>query len=572
MKNIIKKIGISLLLTFFLSSCDIFNPLISVIDPSASGGDSGNSSQTSLPSDEGYEKVNVNMTLDTVPQLGVFSNYVDGYCPTVGSPNMVVIPLGFTDTDDWTEDEIAIVREAYTSETLDDEGAFYSLSEYYKVSSYGALTIDVTVSSPLTLGISARRFEALGTYSAFIYLLNDAMEFLVSEGYSLADFDSDGDGVIDGIHFIYKTTQTSYGDGGSEFWWNYTSYRPISELDVPSGQLAAPCIYFFSEYRLIINGYYGTNVPDTHTIIHETGHMLGLDDYYDYDSSEAPAGGADMMDLNMGDHNAYSKMLLGWTDPYVVNGTSDNFQITLKPFAESGEFIILRNTAEAYNETPFDEFLVLSYYTPTSLNELDSNGYPEWTDSPSYGTGSLYSISGLQVYHVDARLIVQDSSSQYRYWDPHSDTISSVLTNRTSNTGSTSAYVTRTNRLSTSNGPYRLIEAITSDGIDHFGSQRQLISGIYSAMGKNNYLFGIGDNYSSASFHPDNFEACFYNRSMFNDYTTLNYSFEVTAMNDEGLTVAFSKIAQFCGDFDLLDNKKCPQTETFFQLTNDLSK
>ena len=54
---------------------------------------------------------------------------------------------------------------------------------------------------------------------------------------------------------------------------------------------------------------------DSHVLIHETGHMLGLNDYYNTygDSTYSPLGGLDMMDGDFGDNNPYSKILLGNT-------------------------------------------------------------------------------------------------------------------------------------------------------------------------------------------------------------------------------------------------------------------
>ena len=56
--------------------------------------------------------------------------------------------------------------------------------------------------------------------------------------------------------------------------------------------------------------------------IHETGHALGLPDYYDYEPGNGPdggVGGLDMMDINWGDHNVFSKWLLDWLTPQVMS-------------------------------------------------------------------------------------------------------------------------------------------------------------------------------------------------------------------------------------------------------------
>ena len=56
------------------------------------------------------------------------------------------------------------------------------------------------------------------------------------------------------------------------------------------------------------------------TVIHETGHVLGLPDYYSASTQTGgaswPSGimGSDMMMDNVGDHNGFSKWLLGWLD------------------------------------------------------------------------------------------------------------------------------------------------------------------------------------------------------------------------------------------------------------------
>lgn len=499
----------------------------------SSGGSGEESSDTSTEEPStgmGYHKGDAINTVGEYSELGIF--LTDGACPSVGSPKMLVLPIVFSDIATsyaWTDSEISMLNEAYTSDNLEEE-AFYSLEKYYSTSSYGKLTIDVIVHDPITLGISQSTFER--STGGFYTLFNDIIEQMADNGENLGDYDSDGDGYVDGIHLIYKTSRST----DSETWWHYTTYLSDSEissyLDVPSSMTADPRVYFFSRFDGLDSGYYGEGVPDTHTIIHETGHMLGLDDYYDYSGSEAPAGMADMMDFNVGDHNPYSKMLLGWADPYVVDGTSSSFEITLKPFESSGDFILLRNTEDAWNGTPYDEYLVLSYYTPTGINSVDSDGYEEWS---GYGHGGTYANSGIQVFHIDSRTIVAETTSyggvsRGHYYNPETDEVSDIYQYGASNTSYYSTQLSSSGRAS-SNSSYRLIEAMTSDGVDNFANINRAVN--YFGISSN--LFTVGSTYTNSKM-----SSYFVNGTSFNDGTTLDYSFEVTSMNDEGITISFS--------------------------------
>ena len=146
----------------------------------------------------------------------------------------------------------------------------------------------------------------------------------------------------------------------------------------------------------------GKNISlNAETIIHETGHILGLDDYYDYDDQKGPdggLGGGDMMDYNIGDHNPFSKILMGWVTPYVVTKSTT---INLDSFASTGECILL---IDEYS-TIYDEYYLLDYYTPNSLNKLEA------------GYNGLFSISGIRIYHVDARITKNDADSILDIYD-----------------------------------------------------------------------------------------------------------------------------------------------------------
>ncbi len=482
---------------------------------------------------KGYSQVDLEYTISTDPELGVFG--MESSSPTLGSPKFLVVPVTFNNVPDFTQTELDNIYDAYLADGMADKGGFYSLHEYYYRSSYGKLDLDIEIADPLELPISTSTFEKDNNY--LWTLMSDFLnEFVDNRGINLSDYDSDGNGYMDGIHFIYKTDKSV--DGTSDIWWNYTTgfeFEPneIHPSDDPEAAMASPAIFFFSAYVSMMSTY--ASVPDSHTIIHESGHMLGLNDYYSYDYDEAPAGGSMMMDLNVGDHDPYSKMLMGWVDPYVVDGTSDHFEITLRPFERSGDVVLLRNTSEdPFNGTPFDEYLTLSYYTPTGLNEPDSRGYPEWS---VIGEGRIYDQPGLQVYHVDSRTGIETRNfvqTSFEYVDVDEATAEQKENLRigADNTQSRSC-----------NENFRLIEAVASDGLDHF-TTAYYMEDYLSYFGNNEILFGNGSAYGGSQYTNAKFTRYYYNGNLMNDGTAIEYSFRVMDMDGEGLTLRFDRIGQ----------------------------
>ena len=73
-----------------------------------------------------------------------------------------------------------------------------------------------------------------------------------------------------------------------------------------------------------------------------------------------------MQDYNVGGHDPFSSYALGWGKAYIP---AESMTINLKPFATSGEMILLTPNFNKYN-SPFDEYILLEYYTPTGLNQL----------------------------------------------------------------------------------------------------------------------------------------------------------------------------------------------------------
>lgn len=254
---------------------------------------------------------------------------------------------------------------------------YESVHSYYLASSYGNLDLTFDV-------YGFYRAEHSSSYYASLYDFGDPASDLALEVMAYYDgvidfsqYDGNGDGYVDALYVIY-TVPVSF-NYGSDLWWAFVDYCIYTD------EFDGTELYYFSflgtEFFSYVNG-------SSRTAIHETGHLLGLDDYYDYDDSDSVnsggLGGADMMDDTVGDMNPFSKLLLGWISPTVVTGSGT---FVLPPFESSGECLLL---IPAWNDTIFDEYLLISYYTPTGLNAED-----RW---------DLFPLSGVIIYHVDARI------------------------------------------------------------------------------------------------------------------------------------------------------------------------
>jgi M6 family metalloprotease-like protein len=211
---------------------------------------------------------------------------------------------------------------------------------------------------------------------------NDTIDF--------SDFDFNNDGTLDGLYMIYNHP----AEGWNSFWWAYL-YEYFGDQRFDDVEVSS---YVWMPYELMVVN----NQIDASTIIHETGHKLGIEDYYDYASDDGSnnewgLGGADMMDSTVGDHNPFSKLLLGWIQPKVVTESMD---LTLNPFSTSGDAYII---TDDWNGSLFDEYIIAMYYTPTGLYQ----GFDDF-----FFDGQ----SGMILYHVDARLGPNSSANYPTYF------------------------------------------------------------------------------------------------------------------------------------------------------------
>ena len=366
---------------------------------SGTGSGSGNTS-TDLP--EGTDGVyNVDFIDATnVKDVTDQGLYIDG-CPTTGSPAVLVIPVQFTDKLAASSYDLDKLEDAFTK--IDPNDGFYSVYEYYYISSYGQLTLDITViNSWFTPSRNSSYYknssDSEGYANGDMLVMDEAIAYLATF-MDLSKFDSDNNGFIDAIILV----NTLDIDSDSDFNWayrywnyhgdndgNYYEYDGVSANDY----VWASFNFLFESYDEDDNPIYtDTSVMNTYTFIHEFAHVLGVDDYYNYNGDDHPMDGCDVMDAMFGDHNPFSKFNLGWITTSRLVVTDSTVTLTLEDFSKNGDTIIIANN---WNEElgAYQEYYVLMYYKNTGLNDYDAG----------YG---YFLRDGVVVYHVNAVLTTE---------------------------------------------------------------------------------------------------------------------------------------------------------------------
>ncbi len=329
---------------------------------------------------------------------------------SVGTPNVLVIPVNL----DGSKASSAILSDIKTAFSgTSDKTGWESVSSYYEKSSYGKLKINFNVLSEwFTPKYSKSYYDSYrgtsGEYGSCL-IFEEALRYYDNK-IDYSDYDNDGDGVIDAVWLIYNCA-VDYDSSNSIYWAYMYSLDTNKRYDG-----VTPCNYGFAGIGFMYDDkstdaddviYDNSKIKiDAHTYIHETGHLMGLDDYYDYDDGSGEGDysigiakisknlglwGADMMDDNIGDHCSISKLLLGWVTPTIVEGIG-SITLSLSSFTESGRVILV---SDHIIETVYDEYFLIEFYTNDGLNE---------NDKPIVNQqNSNIPVYGIRILHVDAR-------------------------------------------------------------------------------------------------------------------------------------------------------------------------
>lgn len=389
------------------------------------------------------------------------------YMPNSGNVKSLVIPIWFTNSGDMIEDR------NYLRNKIDiafngahASNGWNSVKSYYYELSNHTFNYNATISNWYEPGRSFSYYQN-GTNKKT--LVENAVEWYFTNNPSdtRSSYDSDHNGVYDSICILYGSNESTQG------MVHFEDYTSATDADHPGIK--------YHMWATVFEAIEDINHSDadSHVYIHETGHMLGLMDYYDYGGDTRPAGGFNMQEHNTGSHEAFSITALGWGK--VIVPETDTI-VELEDYESSHVSILLSNHPESHN-SPFDEYMLLELFAPTGTKEFDATY--KWRGFYSNGPQE----PGIRLWHVDARLTKRTSISYSTdlVTDPTIADTTEAFTNTSSGTSHASPLGEEYNK-------YSMLFNVRNNAPeeDYYGNNIKVID--------SSHLFRTGDSFRWSDF------------------------------------------------------------------------
>ena len=278
--------------------------------------------------------------------------------------------------------------------TLFDDNATGTMSDYYDEISHGGFTVDGTAHGwyQSTYTMSEAKANTKQYVSEIAQLSDPDVDFsqFDNDGPDNIPNSGDDDGYVDGIAVVYSGCGAEWGPGNDNLWPHMSS---LGSYDYTTGDASANGGYvivssYFVAPELAGGGdCYTDIIRPMGVYAHEFGHILGLPDLYDRNDGNGSSEGIGNWCLMAGGSwngwagdtpahmSAWCKQEMGWIDPVVLDDDQSGLSI---PDAENNAYA-LKIWEDDYQWSRY--FLV------------------ENRQMTGYDAG--LPASGLMVYHVD---------------------------------------------------------------------------------------------------------------------------------------------------------------------------
>lgn len=278
-------------------------------------------------------------------------------------------------------------------------GATGSARDFFRDNSKGSYAPQIDVFKRVTLPNDMAFYGSnmAGNDANPRQMVIDACTAAVAAGLNLAQYDTNGDGMVDNVFIFYAGHNEAEGGGINTIWPHRWSVYGMNGTTISGVRLADYACT--SELK---GGSISTSMAGIGTFCHEYGHVLGLNDFYDTDGETggrgAGMGNYSIMDggnyMNSGNtppyYNVIEREMLGWLTPTIISSKGD---ITISP--------VQNNVGYRFDTQTSGE-----YY----LFESRSND----------GWDKFLPGSGMIVYHIDRSNNMVNGKSAKSLWESNS--------------------------------------------------------------------------------------------------------------------------------------------------------
>lgn len=283
--------------------------------------------------------------------------------PLTGSPKSLVILVNFSDLNFVTATPNAAFTSLLNQPGYSTNGGTGSAKDYFRDASNGAFTPVFDIVGPFTL---PQTYAFYGTNvndedTNPRQMVIDACKLADDNGVNFADYDTDGDGIVDNVFIYYAGYNEAEGASKNTIWPHRWSLANMAT------KFDGKSIYDYA-CTSELKSNTGSNMCGIGTFCHEFGHVLGLPDYYPTNTStHYTLKNWNIMDygayLNEGrtppTYSAYDRFFLNWLTPVELK-TPQN--VTLPPLLSSNKaYLITQNgnhNLNGANPNPTEFFML----------------------------------------------------------------------------------------------------------------------------------------------------------------------------------------------------------------------